>query len=34
MKLYFNQHAKWICVLITLLFSFGLRAQETDNEFT
>ena len=34
MKCYFKQHAKWICMLGTLLFSFGLKAQEDDNEFT
>jgi hypothetical protein len=34
MKYYFNQHAKWICVLMALLFSFGLKAQEADNEFS
>lgn len=34
MKYHFNQHAKWICMLIGLLFSFGLRAQEADNEFS
>ena len=34
MKYYFNQHAKWICMLMVLLFSFGLKAQEADNEFS
>ena len=34
MRYYFNQHAKWICMLMALLFSFGLKAQEADNEFS
>ena len=34
MKLCFKQHAKWFCVLVVLLFSLGLRAQEADNEFS
>ena len=33
MRYYFNQHAKWTCMLMVLLFSFGLKAQEADNEF-
>lgn len=31
---YFNQHAKWFCMVLALLFSFGLKAQEADNEFS
>lgn len=34
MKLYFNQPAKWFCMVIALLFAIGLKAQEADNEFT
>ena len=34
MTSYFKQYAKWICILFALLFSFGLKAQEADNEFT
>ena len=34
MEFHFNQHAKWICMVIALLFSFGLKAQEVDNEFS
>lgn len=34
MKHYFNQPAKWICMVIALLFSFGLKAQKVDNEFS
>ena len=34
MRYYFNQHAKWICMLMALLFSFELKAQEADNVFT
>ena len=34
MKCYFNQHAKWFCMALALLLSFGLKAQEADNEFT
>ena len=34
MEFHFNQHAKWICMLIILVLSVGLRAQEADNEFS
>ena len=34
MKYYFNQPAKWFCMVLALLFSFGLTAQEADNEFS
>lgn len=34
MKLYFNQPAKWFCMVMALLFVIGLKAQEADNEFT
>ena len=34
MKHYFNQPAKWFCMVLALLFSFGLKAQEADNEFS
>ena len=34
MKYYFNQPAKWFCMVIALLFSFGLKAQQADNEFS
>ena len=33
MESYFNNHAKWFCLVVALLFSFGLKAQEADNEF-
>ena len=34
MGCHLHQHAKWICMVLGLLFSFGLKAQEADNEFT
>ena len=34
MKHYFNQPAKWFCMVMALLFSFGLKAQEADNQFS
>lgn len=34
MKNYFNQSVKWIGLVLLLLFSFGLKAQEADNEFS
>lgn len=34
MKHYFNQPAKWFCMVLALLFSFGLKAQEADNQFS
>ena len=34
MKRYFNQPAKWFCMVMALLFSFGLKAQEADNQFS
>ena len=34
MKCHFNQPAKWFCMVLALLFSFGLKAQEADNEFS
>ena len=34
MIFHFNPHAKWFCMLITLLSSVGLQAQEVDNEFS
>ena len=34
MKGYLNQPAKLFCMVLVLLFSFGLKAQEADNEFT
>lgn len=33
MNNYSNQPAKWICMFFVLLFSFGLKAQEANNEF-
>ena len=33
MRYYFNQPAKFFCMVMALLFSFGLKAQEADNEF-
>ena len=33
MKYYFNQFMKWICMVMALLFSIGLKAQEADNVF-
>jgi len=34
MRYYFNQPAKWFCMVMALLFSFGLKAQEADNQFS
>ena len=34
MKHYFNQPAKWFCMVLALLFSFGLKAQQADNQFS
>ena len=34
MKCFFNQPAKLFCMVVALLFSLGLQAQEADNEFT
>ena len=34
MKHYFNQPAKWFCMVLALLFTFGLKAQEADNQFS
>ena len=34
MESYFNQPAKWFCTVLALLFSFGLKAQQADNEFS
>ncbi len=34
MKCFFNQPAKLFCMVMALLFSLGLKAQEADNEFT
>jgi len=34
MKFHFNQPAKWFCMVMAMLFSFGLKAQEADNEFS
>lgn len=34
MKHYFNPLAKWFCVAFAMLFTFGLKAQEADNEFS
>lgn len=34
MRCYLNQHAKWFCMVLALLFSVGLNAQEADNEFS
>lgn len=34
MKHYFNQPAKWFCMVMALLFTFGLKAQEADNQFS
>ena len=33
MKHYFNQFIKWICMVLALLISIGLKAQEADNVF-
>ena len=34
MRYYFNQPAKFFCMVMALLFSFGLKAQEADNQFS
>ena len=34
MKSYFKQPAKLFCMVLALLFSFGLKAQEVDNELS
>ena len=34
MRYYFNQPAKWFCMVLALLFTFGLKAQEADNQFS
>ena len=34
MIFHFNQNTKWFCVIFALLFSYGLQAQEADNEFS
>ena len=34
MNHHFKQHAKWFYVLLGVLFSFGLKAQQADNEFS
>ena len=34
MRYYFNQPAKWFCMVMALLFSFGLKAQQADNQFS
>ena len=34
MKHYFNQPARWFCMVLALLFTFGLKAQEADNQFS
>jgi hypothetical protein len=34
MKSYFKQPAKLFCMVLALLFSFGLKAQEADNELS
>ena len=34
MEFHFNQPAKWFCMVLALLFSFGSKAQEADNEFS
>ena len=34
MKRYIYQPAKLFCMVLALLFSFGLKAQEADNEFS
>ena len=34
MNNHFNQHAKWFCMVLALLFSLILKAQETDNIFS
>ena len=33
MKFYFNQFMKWTCMVLAILFSIGLKAQEADNVF-
>ena len=33
MKYYFNQFIKWTCMVLAILFSSGLKAQEADNVF-
>lgn len=33
MKFYFNQFIKWTCMVLAILFSIGLKAQEADNVF-
>ena len=34
MRYYFNQPAKWFCMVLALLFTFGLKAQQADNQFS
>ena len=34
MERFLKQPAKWFCMVLALLFSFGLKAQQADNEFS